>query len=112
MKHSPVHRPFIPVPPSLSFFGACLRRGLPFLLLTAGCLPAAMGVQTPAAQRAESTLLEPGRTIEAQLSGGESHEYHFSVQSGQYVNVSIEQRTIDVAVACFGPDGKDLFAAD
>src|SRR5262245_27844594 len=103
MKHSPDHRPFIPFPPSM-------RRRLLLVLFTAGCIIADLSVQT--ATLAETVLLEPGKTIEGQLAGGQSHEYHFPVQVGQYVNVSIEQRSINVAIACIGPDGKELFVVD
>jgi len=77
---------------------------LPVVLLAAGCIVGLLAQ--------ESALLEPGKTIESQLAGRQSHEYHFAVQAGQYVNISIEQRTINVAIACIGPDGKDLFMAD
>src|SRR5262249_19561874 len=40
------------------------------------------------------------------------HEYHFTVQAGQYVRVLVEQHSINVTVACFGPDGRELFLAD
>ena len=60
----------------------------------------------------ESTRLEPDRTIERQLAGGQSHEYQFTLQAGQYARVRAEQRSINVAVACFGPGGKELLAAD
>ena len=61
---------------------------------------------------ARSTLLELGKSIERQLAGGQSHEYHFTLQAGQYARVLAEQRTINVAVAIFGPDGKQLLAGD
>ncbi|HEY7388337.1 MAG TPA: CHAT domain-containing protein [Bryobacteraceae bacterium] len=35
-----------------------------------------------------------------------------ALEAGQYARVVVEQRTINVAVACFGPDGRELFAAD
>ena len=74
-------------------------------LLTVLCAILALGLQIRATQSAESTLLETGKTIEGQLAGGESREYHFSLQAGQYVDVVIAQKSIDVSIACFGPDG-------
>src|SRR5262249_49149397 len=86
------------------FLGACF--------FTALCILASLRMQSRATPRADSVVLEPGKAIEGQLAGGEAQEFQFLVQSGQYVNVSIEQRSIDVAIACFGPDAKELFAAD
>src|SRR5262245_63603054 len=81
-------------------------------LFTALCILASVRIQTGAMPRAESVVLEVGKTIEVQLAGGQSHEFQFSVQSGQYVQISIEQRSIDVAIACFAPDAKELFVAN
>jgi tetratricopeptide (TPR) repeat protein len=60
----------------------------------------------------ELGLLEPDRTIEHELAGGESREYRFSLQDGQYARVRVEQRSVNVAIACFGPEGKELLVAD
>ena len=86
------------------FLGVCL-----FIFL---CILATVSMQTRATPRAESVVLEVRKTIEGQLAGGQTHEFQFSVQSGQYVRISIEQRSIDVAIACFGPDVKELFGAN
>src|SRR5262245_20367743 len=56
--------------------------------------------------------LELGRPIERELTGGESHEYRLTLGVGQYAQVSIEQRTINVAVAIFGLDGKQIVDSD
>src|SRR5262245_43005756 len=61
---------------------------------------------------AEFTLLEPGKTIERQFAGGESHEYRFALQAGQYARINLFQYSINVAVECVGPDGKQRFEAD
>ena len=83
------------------FLGVCL-----FIFL---CILATVSMQTRATPRAESVVLEVRKTIEGQLAGGQTHEFQFSVQSGQYVRISIEQRSIDVAIACYqtsaGPEG-------
>src|SRR5262245_60118708 len=64
----------------------------------------------PSAQ--ESILLEPGKPIERELSGGQSHSYKITLVSGQYLNIVVEQRGIDVELALFGPDGKKVGKAD
>src|SRR6185436_20272278 len=66
-----------------------------------------------AAQSAqESITLEPGKPVERELSGGQSHFYKISMATGQYLHITVEQRGIDVAVALFGPDGKKIGEMD
>src|SRR5262245_22553912 len=83
-------------------------------LLWVGASPAQasaseLGV-APAAQ--ESISLEPGKPIERELSGGQSHSYKITIISGQYLHMEVEQRGIDVAVALFTPDGKKIGEVD
>ena len=94
------------------------------LLLWAGlsaspCLwPGAAPVQASASERSatqsaqESDSLEPGKPIEREISGGQSHSYKITMISGQYLHVVVAQRGIDVAVALFTPDGKKISEAD
>src|SRR5215510_3802363 len=66
-----------------------------------------------AAQSAqESISLEPGKPVERELSGGQSHSYKITMASGQYSHIVVEQRGIDVAVALFTPDGKKIREAN
>ena len=62
--------------------------------------------------RAQSTVLEVGATIERQLAGGQSDEYRFTLEAGQYARVVVEQRSIDVAVLVLGTADAELFATD
>jgi CHAT domain-containing protein/Tfp pilus assembly protein PilF len=64
----------------------------------------------PSAQ--ESISLEPGKPVERELSGGRSHFYKVSMTSGQYLQIAISQRGIDVLVALYTPDGKKIDDAD
>jgi CHAT domain-containing protein/Tfp pilus assembly protein PilF len=64
----------------------------------------------PSAQ--DSVSLEPGKPIERELSGGQSHSYKTTMISGQYLSIVVEQRGIDVAVALFTPDGKKTGEVD
>jgi hypothetical protein len=94
------------------------------LLLWAGlsaspCLwPGTAPVQAIASTRSatqsaqESDSLEPGKPVERELSGGQSHSYKITMISGQYLHVVVAQRGIDVAVALFAPDGKKISEAD
>src|SRR6266508_1227795 len=80
--------------------------------------PGAPPVQAPASERGaapsaqESISLEPGKPVERELSGGQSHSYKVTVGSGQYLHVVVAQRGIDVAVALVAPDGKKISEAD
>jgi len=66
-----------------------------------------------AAQSAEeSQLLEPGKPIERELSGGRSHFYKVTMTSGQYLQTVVSQMGIDVLVALYTPDGKKIDDAD
>jgi CHAT domain-containing protein/tetratricopeptide (TPR) repeat protein len=60
----------------------------------------------------ESNSLEPGKPIQRELSGGQSHSYKITMISSQYLRVVVTQRGIDVAVALFAPDGKKIGEAD
>ena len=60
----------------------------------------------------ESISLEPGKPVERELSGGQSHSYKITTISGQYLHIMVEQRGIDVAVALFTPDGKKIDEVD
>jgi CHAT domain-containing protein len=64
----------------------------------------------PSAQ--ESISLEPGKPVERELSGGQSHSYKIAATSGQYLHIVVEQRGIDVAMAVFTPDGKKIGEVD
>jgi CHAT domain-containing protein/Tfp pilus assembly protein PilF len=66
-----------------------------------------------AAQSAEeSHTLEPGKSIERELSGGRSHFYKITMTSGQYLQIAVSQQGIDVLVALYTPDGKKIDDAD
>src|SRR5262249_5012059 len=73
-----------------------------------GASPArASASERGAAQGAqESISLEPGKPVERELSGGQSHSYKITTVSGQYMHIAVEQRGIDVAVAGVTPGGE------
>ncbi len=58
------------------------------------------------------TLPEPGKPIERELSGGQVHSYHFSLAAGEYLQVVVEQRGINVGVVIFATDGKQIIEID
>jgi CHAT domain-containing protein/tetratricopeptide (TPR) repeat protein len=62
-----------------------------------------------AAQSAEDgQSLEPGKPIERELTGGQSHFYRIGLTSGQYLQIAVNQRGIDVLVTLYAPDGKKI----
>src|SRR5262245_48334401 len=88
-----------------------LRDGAPAAAcLGPGQAPASERGVTPSAQ--ESISLEPGKPVDRELSGGQSHSYKITMISGQYLHVVVAQRGIDVVVVMFAPDGKKISEAD
>lgn len=49
---------------------------------------------------------------ERELKGGETHSYQLSLNAGQFLYALVEQKGIDVTVALFTPDGKEIGEAD
>jgi CHAT domain-containing protein/predicted negative regulator of RcsB-dependent stress response len=68
--------------------------------------PGSECVAAPSAQ--ESVSLEPGKPIERELSGGQSHFYKITMTSGQYLRLTVSQQGIDALVALFTPDDKKI----
>jgi hypothetical protein len=56
--------------------------------------------------------LEPGKPRERELSGGQSHIYKIAMISGQYLQITVEQRGIDLTVALYTPEGKKIAEVD
>jgi hypothetical protein len=75
-------------------------------------------VQSNASERSltqsvqESDSLEPGKPVEREIYGGQSHSYRITMISGQYLQVMVAQRGVDMAVALFAPDGKKISEAN
>jgi CHAT domain-containing protein/tetratricopeptide (TPR) repeat protein len=53
-------------------------------------------------------LLEPDKTIERNLAGGETHSYRIALASGQFLEAIITQRQQDLTATLFGPDGRQV----
>ena len=53
-------------------------------------------------------MLEPGKSVEREIAGGETHSYPIMLDSGQYVSATIEQIGIDVSVKIIGPSHRRL----
>ena len=61
---------------------------------------------TAAQSKTAITVLASGQPIEREISGGQTQSYRIALSAGQFVNVTIEQRGVDVAEEAFAPDGK------
>jgi CHAT domain-containing protein/tetratricopeptide (TPR) repeat protein len=61
-----------------------------------------------AQQVPEARTLEPGKPIERELLGGQSHAYQLVLAAGQYLHLLVEQRGIDVVIKVYGLGGSQL----
>jgi len=66
----------------------------------------------PAQTITDASLPGPGKPIERELRGGEAHSYAVHLNAGQFLEVVVDQRGIDVVVTLSGPDGKTLIEVD
>src|SRR5262245_14282416 len=53
--------------------------------------------------------LQLQKPVTRAIKGGESHEYQVALEAGQYAHVEVDQKDIDLAVAAFDAEGKQLF---
>src|SRR5262249_44031843 len=90
--------------------------GMAVVLVRAAIFASAGSLAIAHPQRGATTpsppALDPRKTLGRQPGGGETHEYLIRLQAGQYVKLLLGQHSINLAVACFGPDGRERFAAD
>jgi CHAT domain-containing protein/Tfp pilus assembly protein PilF len=73
--------------------------------------PAAAPAGEAAKAAKESPLPPKGEAVERELAADEVHAYNVSLSAGQFLEVSVEQRGVDVKVSAFGPDGRLIFDA-
>ena len=59
-----------------------------------------------------ATILSEGVVLQRKMAPGETHRYEIVLREGEYAQVMIEQRGVDVAQAVTGPDGATLIDAD
>lgn len=53
--------------------------------------------------------IEIGKSVEREIRGAESHTYEITLNAGQYLKATIDQRGIDLKVIAIAADGKLLF---
>ena len=80
--------------------------------------PGAPPAQSPASERGaapsaqENISLEPGKPVEREISGGQSHFYKIAMTSGQYLRITVSQQGIDALLTLFTPDNKKIGEVD
>ena len=52
--------------------------------------------------------LEPGKPVQREIAGGESHTYQISLTAGQFVRFRLEQQTLDSVLILLATDGKQM----
>lgn len=67
---------------------------------------------TTAPNQEKTQTLPTFSAQERELKGGETHSYRLSLTSGQFLYALVEQKEIDVSVALFAPDGKEIGEVD
>src|SRR5436309_15210307 len=55
-----------------------------------------------------SVTLQPGTPIERSLSAGQTHNFFVNLEKGQFLQLLVDQRGIDVIVRVFSPEGRRL----
>lgn len=68
--------------------------------------------QQPAPVPDSVPRLEPGRTVERDISARQVQRFRVALDSGSLVRVALIQRGIDLVVSVFGPDGRRLAEVD
>ncbi len=56
--------------------------------------------------------LNHGKAVERELKGAAAHTYSIELQTGQFVELVVEQKGIDVVVTVFDPSGKKIEEVD
>ena len=84
-----------------------LKRRQPRTAKPALDLQAVESSQTPAIRD-----LRRDEPIKQELSGKEWHVYRITLQEGQYTQVVVEQKGLDVAIRLFGPRGQKISEVD
>jgi tetratricopeptide (TPR) repeat protein len=60
----------------------------------------------------EARKLKLGESVEQVLAGGETHLFQIKLKKNEYLQATVEQRSIDVGVTLIGPDGKPVGKSD
>ncbi|MGE0128350.1 MAG: CHAT domain-containing protein [Blastocatellales bacterium] len=76
---------------------------------------AALPSHTQAAINNQDGDLRPltfGAPVERELTSGQIHHYQITLSAGQYAQIAVDQRGIDVTLRVMAPDGQQLLESD
>lgn len=96
----------------------CLISGLLVVILASADrfaeaqVPESPQPKTTAGQVIKKSALAPGKLIEAEIAGNESHVYELALTAGQFLHAIVEERGVDLIVTLYGPDGEKLIGVD
>jgi tetratricopeptide (TPR) repeat protein len=93
-------------------YGALATAARSFDSLISDRAVAVQNLTSERAQQENSSTLEPGKPIERPMAGGQTHRYTISLKAGQYLQLLVDQRGIDVALSLLAPDGQKLAEMD
>lgn len=71
-----------------------------------------VSARTYSAQGNEVRQLRTGEVFERDLSGGDVHRYQITLAENQFLQVTADQRGIDIVVTLVSPDGKRVVEMD
>ncbi len=63
-------------------------------------------------QGAQWSVIEPGRQIDGELAGGESHSYRLRLTEGQFSRVVVNQLGVNLIITLYGPDSGKIADLD
>src|SRR5262245_14997914 len=88
-----------------------LRSGLAILALLFATGPRE-GSASAVFQAGDIATLAKDRAVERALAPGEQHAYRIHVEAGEFLQVLVDQRGVDVVVTLYGPDDRAIYASD
>lgn len=56
--------------------------------------------------QSDARVLEQGKSIEREITGGETHPYRITLAAGQFLSLVLDQRGIDLIATVFAPNGQ------
>ena len=89
-----------------------VSRGIFSALWLSFCLSVSFAQATTSPNQQNTQTLPTFAAQERELKAGETHAYRVALTSGQFFYALVEQKDIDVSVALFAPDGKEIGEAD
>jgi CHAT domain-containing protein/tetratricopeptide (TPR) repeat protein len=82
------------------------------LQVVACCLAASVCPRPGPALADEPTPLAPGQVLGREMAAGETHRYAVELRAGEYLQVRVEQRNVDVVQTLTAPDGAVVIETD